>query len=134
MIEGVAVAVVRGLPEDGDAIVVLKVAKLAVVRDVAPNEVPSLAAPGRALEPHASGVEAVDARVVHAQRPERRVDGDHIGVGIGNWICPRAEVARRVGNDVRRGGPRGGGCGGGGRRLLRQHLRRKYCHAGNRPD
>jgi hypothetical protein len=54
-VERIAIAVVRRIPEDADATVVLRPAHLAIVRDVAPNEVAPLRAPGRALGPQETG-------------------------------------------------------------------------------
>src|SRR5689334_12195620 len=68
MIEGVAVAVVRRRTEHGDAAIVLDVAELAVIGDIAPDEIAALRAPGRAFVPHAAGEEPVNGRVVHPQR------------------------------------------------------------------
>src|SRR5207302_412175 len=50
-IERVAVAVVRRSAEDAHAIVVFEPAQLAVVRDVAPDEISPLAAPGGTFRP-----------------------------------------------------------------------------------
>src|SRR5258705_35207 len=111
MIERVAIAVVRRLAEHGDAAVVLDVAQLAVVGDVAPDEVASLGTPSRAFVPLAAGEEAMNGGVVDPERVERRVDGDDVGIGIGDRTRIGAKVARRIRDDARRVGSRGVGSG-----------------------
>src|SRR5438094_1476587 len=95
-VEGVAVAVVRWSAEHGDAAVVVEPAELAVVRDVAPHEVPALRAPRRALRPQRAGPEPQDRRVALAKTVERRVDGDDVGIDVGDGRRTGAVVARRV--------------------------------------
>src|SRR5258707_4290419 len=107
MIERVAIAVVRGLAEHRDAAVVFDVAQLTIVGDVAPDEVASLGAPSRAFVPLAAGEEPMDRGVVDPERIERRVDGDDVGIGIGHRIRIGTKIARRIGDDGRRGGSRG---------------------------
>src|SRR5712671_6347974 len=70
MIERVAVAVVRWLAEHRDAPVIFDVAQLAIIGDVAPDEIASLGAPGRAFVPLAAGEEAMDRCVVDPERVE----------------------------------------------------------------
>ena len=105
MIERVAVAVVRRLAEHGDASVVLDVAELAVVRDVAPDEIASLRAPRRAFVPHAAGEQPLDRRVVRRGAREGRIDRDDVGIGIGRRGA-RIVIAARVRDDRWRTGPR----------------------------
>src|SRR5207249_4797282 len=79
-IEGIAVAVVGWRAEDADLTVVVEPAQLAVVRDVAPHQVPALAAPGRPLGPQRAGPQALDRGVALYVLREQRVDDDDVGV------------------------------------------------------
>src|SRR5712671_1704532 len=94
MIERVAVAVVRRLAEHRDAAVVFDVAQLAIVGDVAPHEIASLGAPGRAFVPLAAGEEPMNRGVVDPERVESRVDGDDVGIGIGDRTGIGTKIAR----------------------------------------
>src|SRR5215213_7738280 len=94
MIEGVAVAVVRRPTEHRDTAVVFDVAELAIVGDVAPDEIAPLRAPGGALVPHAAGEEALDCGVVDPELRKCRIDSDDVRIGIahrtaGIVIAPR---------------------------------------------
>src|ERR1700720_148472 len=62
-VERIAVAVVRRIAEHADAAVVLRPAHLAIGRDVAPHQIAPLRAPGRALRPQHTGVQALDRGV-----------------------------------------------------------------------
>src|SRR5215471_7928598 len=82
MIEGVAVAVVRRLAEHRDASVVFDVAKLAIVRDVAPDEIAPLAAPSRSFIPLTAGEKPMNPGVVDPKLVEGGVDRDDVGIWI----------------------------------------------------
>src|SRR5262249_9109952 len=99
-VEGVTVAVVRRSPEHGDAAIVVEPAELPVVRDVAPHEVPALRAPGGALCPERAGPQSQDGRVALAQTVERRVDGDDVGIDVGDGGRAGTVIARRIRDDA----------------------------------
>ena len=99
MIERVAVAVARRLAEHGDAPVILDPSHLPVVRDVAPDQILPLAVPRRSFAPHAAGPQPLNRRVADAQRVERRIERDDVGIGIGDRL---RKIARRIRDDARR--------------------------------
>jgi len=102
-VEGVAIAVVRRHAEDADLAGIFQPAQLAIVRDIAPHQIPALAAPCRALTPQRTGPQPLDRRVpLHILR-EQRIDDDDVGVkDIDIGRCVRPKVARRAGDDARR--------------------------------
>jgi hypothetical protein len=114
-IKSVAVAVVGRGAENADLSVVVEPAQLAIVRDVAPHDITTLAAPGRALCPQRTRPQALDRRVALHIFREQRIDDDDVGVepiDVGRRVG--SELARRAGDD-------------GGRHplfRLRQHLAR----------
>ena len=83
-VAGVAVGVVRRLPEDRGLAGFLVPSEDAVVGNVAPQHAPLIADPHRAFAPAAAGVKPLD-RGIHRrpQRLETRVEGDDCRVGIG---------------------------------------------------
>ena len=102
VIEGVAVAVVRRRAEHADAAIVFDPPHLAVVGDVAPHEKLAHRAPSGSLAPQATGPQPLDRRV-DLEAAERRVDGEHIGVGeVSGRRAVGAKVARRLRDDARR--------------------------------
>src|SRR5207302_5769292 len=62
-IKRVAVAVVRWRAEHRDPSVIVQIAHLTVVRDVAPHQVPALARPRRPLAPQPAGPQTLNRRV-----------------------------------------------------------------------
>ena len=135
MVERIAVAVVRRLPEHRDPVVVLDPTQLAVVRDVTPDEIAPLSAPRRSLVVHPSREEPMDPGVVHPKGRERRVDGNDVGVRVGHRARAGGEITRRVGDDARRHAPRrvrGGALSCGG--LLRRQARGEDRHSRCRTD
>ena len=99
-VEGVAVAVARGLAERADVAVFVEPAELAVVGNVAPEEVLADAAPGGAFGPEHAGVEALDRRVADLVLREALVQYDDVGIGVaGRGLA--GPIARRLGRGVR---------------------------------
>ncbi len=94
-VERVAVAVVRRHAKDAHAAVVLEPAHLPVVRDVAPHQITSDAAPRRPLGPQRARPQALDRRVRLTQAVEQRIDRQHVGIG-------EIDVRRRVRPEVAR--------------------------------
>src|SRR5436190_1728417 len=95
VIECVAVAVVRRHPEHRHPPVILEPAHLAVVRDVAPHQVPSLAGPRRSFAPHPAAPEPLNRSVVHTQAVEARIERDDIWIRITDWWRARCVIAWR---------------------------------------
>jgi hypothetical protein len=107
MVECIAVAVVRWRPEHRHPVVVLDPTQLAVVRDIAPDQITPLSAPRRSLVVHPSREEPMDPRVVHPKSGEVRVDGDDVRVRVRHRARAGSEITRRVGDDARWHAPRG---------------------------
>ena len=105
VVERVAVAVAGRAAEDADVAVLLQPAHLAVVRDVAPDQVASAAVPGRPFRPQRAGVVAADRRVEEDVGPEPRVEGDDVRIRVVERGSSRP-VARLVRRQARL--PRGG--------------------------
>src|SRR5262252_4211289 len=82
----VAVAVVRGLTEHADLATVLQPAQNAVVGNVAPKQVASIAEPHRTFRPAATGVKTLDCGVPNNVLPESRVKNLNIRIGIAHWV------------------------------------------------
>src|SRR5205823_14379293 len=102
-IESVAVAVVRRRAKDADLTVVVEPAQLTVVRDVAPHQIPALAAPRRPLCPERTGPQALDRRVSLYILREQRIDDDDVGIEpIDVRRRVRAELPPRAGDEGRR--------------------------------
>ena len=64
VIERISVAEFGVAAECADVPVLLQPPQLPVIRDVAPDQILSLATPGRAFGPEASGIDALDRRVI----------------------------------------------------------------------
>src|SRR2546423_2452820 len=79
-IERVAVAVVGRRAKHADAAVVFDPAKLAVVRNVAPDEVAPYSPPRGGLRPQRARPPSLDRRTPPAQRIARRLDRDDVPV------------------------------------------------------
>ena len=98
-VERVAVAVVGRAAEHRDPAVVLDPAQLAVVGNVAPDEVAALRVPGRSFHPHGAGPQPLNRRVGLPEGVEAWIDGEDVGVGeVGGWRAAATEVAGRRGN------------------------------------
>src|SRR5215467_1738153 len=93
-IEGIAVAVVRRRPEHRHAPIVIEVAQLAVVGNVAPDEIATLAGPGGPFRPGRAGPEALDGGIVQTKPTKRRINRDDIRIGIRDRRSAGAEIAR----------------------------------------
>ena len=93
MIERVAVAVARGLTEHGDLTIILEPPQLAVVRDVAPDQILPLSVPCGTFAPHAARPQPLNRRVADTQGVERGIDRDDVGIGIGDRL---GKIARRI--------------------------------------
>src|SRR5437879_7486317 len=79
--------------------IIFRPSHLPVVRNVAPQQIAALRAPGRTFGPQQPGVEALDRRVGLGEVVEGWIHGDDVGVPeIGGWSAARTEIARRVGN------------------------------------
>src|SRR5690606_30508033 len=81
-VEGVAVAVARGLTEDADMRILFQPTKLHVRRDVAPDEIPADSVPGRTFDPAAAGVQALYCGIAQLVARKARLDLDDVCVGI----------------------------------------------------
>ena len=86
-VEGIAVGVVGRFAERGHPAVVPEVAVLHVAADIAEYEVLALARPGRPLGPLRAGPQPVEAGIARHQAAERRVDDEHVGVGIDRRVA-----------------------------------------------
>ena len=82
VVERVAVAVAGRAAEDADVAVLLQPAHLAVVRDVAPDQIASAAVPGRPFRPQRAGVVPADRRVEEDVGPEPRVERDDVRIRV----------------------------------------------------
>src|SRR5579871_6805514 len=92
-IEGVAVGFIGGFSElHGDESIFVQIAKLPVVRNIAPYEILALRIPGRSFGPQAAGIKPLDGRVANLGPEAFAVDHDDVGVGI--------TLGRRVGAEV----------------------------------
>ena len=101
-IEGVAVAVVRRIPEDRHPALVLEPPQLTVVGNIAPDEIAPLAAPCGTFGPERSRPEARERRVRLHERVEGRIDRQDVGIGeIGRGRRVGTELARRIRDDGR---------------------------------
>ncbi len=109
-VECVAVAFVGRIAEAfGDVAVVVEVAQLAIVRNVAPHQIASLCIPGRAFRPEAAGVEPLNRGVADLGLEALRIDHDDVGIGITLRFGVAAEVpGQRRGSQHRRCGQRAG--------------------------
>src|SRR5262245_6812985 len=102
-VEGIAVAVVGRHAENGDPAVVVDVAHLPVVWDVAEYEVATLGIPGRAFGPERPRPQTLNGSVRLGQAIERGVDRDDVRIPeIYVWRTVWAEIARRAGDSARR--------------------------------
>src|ERR1017187_7551756 len=81
VVEGIAVAVTRGLAHDADVAVVLQPAQLAVIGNVAPDEVTPDAVPRRTLGPQVAGIEPLNRRIADLGL-ELLVEDHNVGVRI----------------------------------------------------
>ena len=106
MIERVAVAVVRRRPEHGDPPVVFQIAHLAVVGNIAPHQVATLARPRRPLAPEPAGPQPLNRRVAEPQRVEPRIDREDIGIRVADRRGTGREISRRTRNYCGRSSPR----------------------------
>ncbi len=93
-IERVAVAEAGWRAEDGDAAVLFDPTHLAVVWNVAPDQIAAHSAPGHTFSPKRSCVEALDHRVPDDVFAEAIVERDDVGVGISDRLIWRP-IARR---------------------------------------
>jgi hypothetical protein len=92
-VEGVAVAVAGRISEDGDVAVLVQPPKLAVVRDVAPDEVAAGLAPGRAFHPESAGPEPLDRGVALTEGGKPGIEDDDVGIGVALGQGVRTVVA-----------------------------------------
>jgi hypothetical protein len=108
VIESIAVAVMSRLAEVADVAVLFEPAQLAVVGNVAPDQVLAFAAPGWPFGPQHSGMDALDGGVANLVFGEALVEDDDVRVGIARGILA-APVALCVGGcGQQRGGSQEG--------------------------
>src|SRR5215831_17219560 len=81
-VERVPIAVIGRTPEDRHAAVVFEPAQLAIVRDVAPDQIAPLPTPGRSLGPERPSPESLDRCVSLPIAVEQRIDGDDVGIDV----------------------------------------------------
>ena len=96
-VEGVAVAVAAGMTEGAHVSVLFQPAQLDVVRDIAPEQITAYAVPGRSLGPKHVwiGIQPADGGVAEFVLGERRIEHEHIRLGIarGRFASPIAGCA-----------------------------------------
>ena len=96
LVEAVAVGIVARRAEGGDVSVLIEPPHLAVVGNVAPDQIPADRVPGRPLRPEGSGPEAADRAVRDDVGLEGRIEREHVWIGeVGGGRCTGAEIARR---------------------------------------
>src|ERR1039458_1858766 len=81
VVEGIAVAVTRGLAHDADVAVVFQPAQLAVIGNVAPDAVTRDAVPRRTLGPQVAGIKPLNRRIADLGL-ELLVEDHNVGVRI----------------------------------------------------
>ena len=93
VIEGVAIRVTDGLAKNTYMIVFVEVTELAIIGDIAPEEVVAYAIPGGAFSPKAASCKALDGGVTYFQFIEAFIEGDDIRIWVTDWVCAGGEVA-----------------------------------------
>ena len=88
-IERIAVAEAGGRAEDRDAAVFFDPAHLAIIGDIAPDQIAAHTVPGHALGPERAGVEALDHGVAHHVAAEAIIERDDVGIGILDQLIAR---------------------------------------------
>ena len=73
--------------------ILVGIAQVAVVGDVAPEQIAPYAAPSGALGPEAAGVQSLDGGVADEVFGEAVIEFDDIGVWVADGCCTWAEVA-----------------------------------------
>src|ERR1700735_1066686 len=95
-VEGVAVGFVGGFAEIvGDvSSAILEIAKLPVVRNIAPDQVLSLRIPGRPFGPQAAGIESFDGGVANLCLEAFGIDHDdiRIRIALGCGVGPKVAM------------------------------------------
>src|SRR6185437_1252953 len=71
---------------------IFEIAKLPVVRNIAPDQILALRIPGRSLRPQAASIEPLDGRIADLRLEALGVDDDDVWIGIALGRCVRAEV------------------------------------------
>src|ERR1019366_5747056 len=103
-IESVPVAVFRRCAESAGVAVLLQPAHLAVVGDVAPDQVAASGAPGGTLGPPRAGPQTLDGGAADRVFPEPLVERDDVGVGIADGLLAAPIPLRLPGSSVSNGG------------------------------
>src|SRR4051812_884213 len=108
-VDGVAVAVIRRIAKHADVPVILQPAHLAVVRDVAPDQVAARAEVGGTLRPPEAGGDALDGRIADLVL-EALIQGldPRIGIARVGQIAERQSLRRGRFDCQCRGRRRGG--------------------------
>src|SRR6516225_1906687 len=97
-IEGVAVAVIRRHAEYADGAIVVDPTQLAIVWDIAPDEIAALSIPCRPLCPQRTLPQPHDRCIWLHVLPKHWIDDDDVGIPeIGRRSSVGAKVARRGG-------------------------------------
>jgi hypothetical protein len=110
IVECVAVGVASRIAEAArDVIVLLEKAQLLIIRDIAPQQIPSDRVPGRAFGPQRAGVQPLDRRVAQLVL-EALVDLDDVRIRIADRLVA-AEIARKCLRRHGGGCRKSGGCG-----------------------
>jgi hypothetical protein len=74
-------------------VVFVEVTELAIIGDIAPEEVVAYAIPSGAFSPKVASCEALDGGVTYLQFVESFVQGNDIRVWVTDWVCARGEIA-----------------------------------------
>jgi hypothetical protein len=93
VIEGVAIGATDGLAENTYMVVFVEVTELAIIGDIAPEEVVAYAIPSGAFSPKVACCKALDGGVTYLQFIESFVQGNDIRVWVTDWVCAWGEVA-----------------------------------------
>src|SRR5262245_58345233 len=89
VVEGIAVGITHRMAEGADMAIFFEPAKLAVIRNVAPDNKMTLRAPGGSFGPEGSGMEAENGSVSDPILVEALVERDDVRLRIANRRVPR---------------------------------------------
>ena len=93
IIKGVAIGTTDGLTENTNMVVFVEVTELAIIGDIAPEEVVAYAIPSGAFSPKVTCCKTLDGGVTYLQFFESFVEGNDIRIWVTDWVCAWGEVA-----------------------------------------